>query len=265
MLTKLVFPSYLSSFFVEFNAIISPEASTHFISNILRTVFSGKPWNDISLYFLLNSLSCITVRLPLKFSDVENIIIKTEKFWSAQEKSIRSANQQLLLSILFSGLHSNSENSVEEKVSTVSLIEILKSLNVSMWENSREIWHQYIFPSIHSGDSSISVTVSETFPSSDVAALWVSMILEKNAGDHQLLINTEKFLIERIDFLDDCHSRPYLSPRKVSWALEFIRSLLEILEEMQSDLSMTDFNNIYSHSSCVKKPCNPIYLIAYLS
>lgn len=208
-----------------------------FMCSLLTTVFDGRPWGGVSLFYLIRGLANIPNTPVWSYEIVKSAVVCFEGCLSTQEVAIRSANQCDLLKAILK--HLTPETKFTELCDIIGHFRRKESWcrGTAMWKTIvhgldyfHETW-QNRYDMIHCGIIR-SMSSTETVGHPSDLALGINLLLETSLqqdGTTHKNSCAAKLLYPISNFLSDCHLRPYLDSKKLTWVLEFLTSTLEIM------------------------------------
>lgn len=230
-------------FFRNIISSLSVSNQRQFLCSLLETVFDGRPWGGIPLFYLLRSLSQIPSTRVWNYKVVKNATVNFEGCLSTQEVTLRSASQCDLLKAVFK--HLCSETSLIEICDIVGHFRRKESwcCGTRTWEmiiDGLDIFDErYDDSSVHKAlaASMSSLDCKDVVHPSDMA-LGINLLMEKNFrknDNNKRAFYAESLLKPITNFLRDCHLRPYLDQKKLTWTLEVVAMTLQIKYEVPSN------------------------------
>ncbi|KAG7173756.1 methyltransferase TARBP1-like 1 [Homarus americanus] len=225
------------------NIIVSLDVTQqkYFMCSLLETLFDGRAWGGIPLFYLIRGLSLMPKTAVWSFKVVKSAVSNFEGCLSTQEVVLRSASQCDLLKAVFKHL-----------VPEVTFLEICDIVGhfrrKESWCRGTVLWNTIIkeldtfqetwqnrFLLIELAINK-SLSSSETIHPHDIA-LGVNLLLDSNSlpDDVPERSCVIALLNPLSNFLRDCHIRPYLDHKKLTWVMEMLTQTLEIFTDVPSD------------------------------
>lgn len=238
--TSSVIGDQLILFFRNIIITLSVSNQRHFLCSLLESVFDGRPWGGIPLFYLLRSVSQIPCTRVWNYKVVKNATVNFEGCLSTQDVTLRSASQCDLLNAVFK--HLSAETSLIEICDIVGHFRRKES-----WCRGTGTWEMIIdgldIFNENYDDSSVHKALAATMSSLDCKdmvhpsdmALGINLLMEKNCRRNDNNIRdcyAESLLKPITNFLRDCHMRPYLDKKKLAWTLQVVAVTLQIRYEV---------------------------------
>lgn len=238
-------------FFRNIISSLSISNQRQFLCSLLETIFDGRPWGGIPLFYLLRSVAQIPCTRVWNYKVVKNATVNFEGCLSTQDVTLRSGSQCDLLKAVFKHL------SVE-----TSLIEICDIVGhfrrKESWCRGTGTWEMIIDGldvfNVNYDNSSVHKALAASMSSLDCKdivhpsdmALGINLLMEKNCrknDNNRGEFYTESLLKPVTNFLRDCHMRPYLDQKKLAWTLQVVAATLEIRYDVPSDNQGTELKH----------------------